>query len=130
MQLAAITLTGFSLSGRDAYDHHFDLTHLYHEPNYRALPHPLQIPQDGYAHGELAYASHSSAASLPGKHTSLFVALFNAPSHVDAIDGPCTAYTSYYLQSCPWSASALLGCSFSMTQFFAKLRALHVTSPA
>lgn len=70
----AITLTCYSLSGRDAYDHHFDLAHLYHEPNSRA--HPLQVPQVGYAHGELAYASHSSAVPLPGKRTSLLIAIY------------------------------------------------------
>jgi hypothetical protein len=59
-------------SGRDAYAD-LDAAHLYHDNNYRALPHPLQIPQDGFAHGHFAYASHSSGVSLPGKRTALFI---------------------------------------------------------
>ncbi|KAF2031380.1 hypothetical protein EK21DRAFT_63360 [Setomelanomma holmii] len=59
-----------SSSGRDAYDN-LDAAHLYHDNNYRALPHPLQIPQDGFAHGHFAYALHSSGASLPGLQYTL-----------------------------------------------------------
>ncbi|KAF2823732.1 hypothetical protein CC86DRAFT_59284 [Ophiobolus disseminans] len=69
--VVAITLTVFSLSGRDTFDA-FDAAHLYHEHNYRALPHPLQIPQDGYAHNQFAFASHgSSSVSLPGLQYTL-----------------------------------------------------------
>jgi hypothetical protein len=71
-----------SLSGRDTYEP-LDAAQLYHEheDDYRALPPPLSSPQDGYAHGEYAYAPHhSSGASLSGKR----IALFNSskyPSH-------------------------------------------------
>ncbi|KAH7074671.1 hypothetical protein BKA63DRAFT_319020 [Paraphoma chrysanthemicola] len=58
-------------SGRDAYAN-LDASQLYHDNNYRALPHPLQIPQDGFAHGHFAYASHSSSGvSLPGLQYTL-----------------------------------------------------------
>jgi hypothetical protein len=61
-----------SLSGRDAYET-LDAAQLYHDHDYRALPHPLQIPQDGYAHGEYAYASHGSGATLSGKRITSFI---------------------------------------------------------
>jgi hypothetical protein len=69
-------LTIGSLSGRDAYET-LDAAQLYHEHDYRALPEPLQILQDGYAHGEYAYASHSSDATLSGKRITSFNSTFS-----------------------------------------------------
>jgi hypothetical protein len=77
-------LTFLSLSGRDNYET-LDAAHLYHEHDYRALPHPLQIPQDGYAQGQFAYASHSSGPSLSGKRIALSILCLITASHVDAI---------------------------------------------
>jgi hypothetical protein len=70
-------LTIGSLSGRDAYEP-IDAAQLYHEhDDYRALSQPLQIPQDGYAHGQYAYASHSSGATLSGKRITSFNSLIS-----------------------------------------------------
>ncbi|KAH3907794.1 hypothetical protein HBI56_182530 [Parastagonospora nodorum] len=57
-----------------------DVTH-----DYRALPPPLSSPQDGYAHGEYAYASHhSSGASLSGlQYTLPTMAAHPVPHHYE-----------------------------------------------
>jgi hypothetical protein len=67
------------LSGRDTYEP-LDVTQLYHDTDYRALPPVLQIPQDGYAHGQFAYASHNSGTSLSGKRIAYFISIFIAIS--------------------------------------------------
>lgn len=108
--VVAITLIIHSLSGRDAYD--LDSAHLYHEHNYRALPHPLQIPQDGYAHSQFAYASHSSGGALPGK--LLYLCCFILPVHMSALLYiPCESCTSRPIRSLlvvapprPWVAGS------------------------
>ncbi|QRD00928.1 hypothetical protein JI435_164870 [Parastagonospora nodorum SN15] len=75
-----------SLSGRDTYEP-LDAAQLYHEheDDYRALPPPLSSPQDGYAHGEYAYASHhSSGASLSGlQYTLPTMAAHPVPHHYE-----------------------------------------------
>jgi hypothetical protein len=105
-------------SGRDAYAN-LDAAHLYHENNYRALPHPLQIPQDGFAHGHFAYASHSSSGvSLPGKRTALFINISLITSHLRAIFSLCDLCTSHLVRSLlVVLESASLGCWLSSTSF-------------
>jgi hypothetical protein len=93
----AIMLTSDgSLSGPNQ----FDVANLFHDHDYPALPHPLQIPQDGYAHG-FAYASHSTGVSGPGKRIALFISNPNSASQSDAICIPCNSCTSYSLLSLP-----------------------------
>jgi hypothetical protein len=83
-----------SLSGPNQ----FDVANLFHDHDYHALPHPLQIPQDGYAHGEFAY---STGVSVPGKRVALFISNPNSASQSDAICIPCNSCTSYSLLSLP-----------------------------
>jgi len=127
LRAVATTLTFFSLSGRDACDT-IDAAHLYHEHDYRALPHSLQIAQDGYEHDQFAYASHSgSGVPLSGKRIALSI-LF---SIVDTIYVPCNSCTSRSLRSLPVVSLPRSWVAWlSITTFFAKLRALHVTNPA
>jgi hypothetical protein len=68
-------VNAYSLSGRNTYEP-LDANQLYHDTDYRALPPALQIPQDGYAHGQFAYASHGSSGSLSGKRITYFITIF------------------------------------------------------
>jgi hypothetical protein len=98
MMLNVLKLTVVSLSGRDGYDA-LDTPQLYQEHNYRALPQPLQIPPDGYAHDEFAYASHGSGTSLSGKLVALFVSLRIVVSNISTIHSLCVFSTCHLLQS-------------------------------
>jgi hypothetical protein len=104
------------LSGHDTFET-LDAAQLYHEHDYRSLPHPLQIPQDGYAHDEYAYATHSSGASLSGKRIALFqLPIIISASLVRAIYFNCAARTSHLLRSLLVIAiPAALGRWFSMS---------------
>jgi hypothetical protein len=96
--LRVLEITVVSLSGRDGYDA-LDTSQLYQEHDYRALPQPLQIPPDGYAHDEFAYASHGSGTSLSGKLVALFVSLRIVVSNISTICSLYSFSTCLLLQS-------------------------------
>ncbi|KAL5121686.1 hypothetical protein ACEQ8H_000373 [Pleosporales sp. CAS-2024a] len=68
-----LTTTPSSLSGPDHGFAPIDASPLDHHDEYHVLPEPLQVPQDGFAHGhgEYSSASHSSVASRPGLQYTL-----------------------------------------------------------
>jgi hypothetical protein len=111
--LRILAITVISLSGRDSYDA-LDAAHFYQEHDYRALPQPLQIAPDGYAHSEFAYASHGSGTSLSGKLIALFVSLRIVVSNISTIHSLCVSSACHLLQSllvvampCRWVVGSL-----------------------